>query len=107
MTNDQHVAFGRHSGIPECCIAFFNAHPNMGDLNQQRTRRCPEYRGVEYTMCSTCFRGLVKGTVTPATIHVCDPGNPDCRRFLGDDYEERVRKFNVGVIAWMVAQAAP
>lgn len=82
LTTEQHRAFGRHSNIPECCIEYFITKGGECEAaNRLRERVFPNYHGVSYTMCDTCFVGFKTGVVTPAVIHHCDPAKPNCAPF--------------------------
>jgi len=53
MTNKEHILFGRHSNIPECCIAFF-----IGDWAEQSKTQASYDRDpiMEYVRCPRCLR---------------------------------------------------
>lgn len=55
MTKNQHILYGRHSNIPECCIQFF-----ISEWPGEHARRSPYARAVfdssyEYVPCPDCF----------------------------------------------------
>lgn len=72
MTNIEHILFGRHSNIPECCIKFFIVEWNQ---NQDETayERDPN-KQIEYVRCERCLK---ENQYFP--IHKC---TLQCEKFL-------------------------
>jgi hypothetical protein len=71
MTKEEyHIAFGRHSLIPECCIRFFVEEWDARELWRNRSLwfvRMNRKDNVQYVRCPDC---LVNGR--RAKIHFCD-----------------------------------
>ena len=72
-----HIAFGRHSNIPECCITEWilnlNAHGSNVEINRDKKRRLIAahgenlYYSIQYVMCESCIR-----TLNISKIHKCN-----------------------------------
>jgi hypothetical protein len=72
MTNAQHIAYGLHSDIPNCCIKFYVTKWNrLHRLGISARSRDPK---ADYVRCDDCLthNRLVK-------IHFCHSG---CNEFL-------------------------
>ncbi len=49
-TRQWHVEYGRHSGIPECCIEYYvdrEGAPSWGDDGDLHYQRCPRCRATD------------------------------------------------------------
>lgn len=70
MESDYHQQFGEHSGIPRCCITFFNSVWNsIRSVDRRAHHRLIHKSGLQYKYipCPSC---LAKGLCV--RIHICN-----------------------------------
>jgi len=75
---------GVHSNIPECCVVFYVARTSAQICRINARRERTDTRNPGYVMCSRCWRGFRRGTVKPATVHICVDSHesPICHFYL-------------------------
>lgn len=54
MTNIEHILFGRHSNIPECCIKFFVTEWSQNQVKTAYERDSEQK--IEYVRCLRCLK---------------------------------------------------
>ena len=97
-TDEQDIAYGRHSGIPECCITQFvnSSIDERIAQNYAANKMCEEEGRTpwNYMPCDECLKTLHR-----VDIHLCYPGCgiEDIREECGiaDEHLERMFSANV------------
>lgn len=81
VDKDYHIAFGRHSLIPECCIRFFVDIWDPYSLWRQDTPlvQAVKASSARYVQCPTCLRDKCE----PVKIRRC---TIDCGRECWKEY---------------------
>lgn len=95
MTDEQHILFGRHSNIPECCIEHFVSRVDYGAAKRRN--------GANYAMCETCLNSDIE----PVKIHRCTEACAEHFRDVIGFSEERIAemfRFKAQVTARMLDQ---
>ena len=84
VSREFHIAYGRHSGIPDCCIKFFVEEWNAKELWRDKTLyivRAINASPAHYVQCPECL-----GQSQIVGIRDC---RIECGKECGDEFKRR------------------
>lgn len=74
MTHKQRTdfKFGRHSGIPTCCVKAFVRGDAVTSDEMRATLSRTRYNQILYRPCRRCFTLYKAGLIEPSVLYFCD-----------------------------------
>jgi len=80
MSRQRDIAYGRHSKIPDCCIAFFVDHWERGLWKDNAYSHVVHASDYNYVPCPACFYAKRKVRIVNCLV--------DCKRECWKDYRD-------------------